>query len=122
MAHFAKIEDGKVVNVIVLKNEDCGGGSLPDSEPIGQAFIASLGMGGEWKQTSYNKNFRGQYAGIGMSYSTELDCFHGPSPYPSWVLNTQGLWQAPTPKPDDSKKYVWDEPTVSWVEVLTPTL
>jgi len=110
MAHFAKIEDGKVVNVIVLKNEDCGGGSLPDSEPIGQAFIASLGIAGEWKQTSYNRNFRGQYAGIGMSWNGSV--FHGPSPYPSWVLNAQGLWDAPKQKPEGPHQ--WDEAMVSW--------
>ena len=58
MAHFAKVSNTKVVNVIVVSNDDCGGGDFPTSEPIGQAFIASLGLTGEWLQTSYHANFR----------------------------------------------------------------
>lgn len=119
MAHFAQIENNIVKNVIVLHNSDCAGGDFPSSEPVGQAFIASLGIAGEWKQTSYNKNFRGQYAGAGMTYNPELDCFHGPSSYQSWILQSDGTWAAPTPKPEGD--YRWDEDTVSWIE-LTPTL
>jgi hypothetical protein len=69
MAHFAKVSDGVVEQVIVVANSDCAGGSLPESEPAGQAFIASLGLSGEWKQTSYNANFRGCYAGIGYTWN-----------------------------------------------------
>ena len=69
MAHFALISDGVVENVIVVSNSDCGGGEYPASEPIGQAFLASLGLDGEWKQTSYNANFRGCYAGIGYTWN-----------------------------------------------------
>lgn len=66
MAHFAQINSqNKVVRVINVSNDDCGGGNFPASEPIGQAFIASLGITGQWLQTSYNANFRGKYAGIG---------------------------------------------------------
>lgn len=65
MAHFARITDGIVQQVIVIANDDCGGGNFPESEPVGQAFIASLGLAGEWLQTSYHANFRGKYAGIG---------------------------------------------------------
>lgn len=64
MAHFARIENDIVHQVIVIANEDCGGGDFPASEPIGQAFIASLGLSGEWLQTSYNNNFRSVFAGI----------------------------------------------------------
>ena len=69
MAHFALISNSVVENVIVVANSDCAGGSLPESEPAGQAFIASLGLSGEWKQTSYNANFRGCYAGIGYTWN-----------------------------------------------------
>ena len=62
MAHFAQVENGFVTRVIVVANEDCGGGNFPDSEPIGQAFIVSLGISGDWFQTSYHNNFRGLYA------------------------------------------------------------
>jgi hypothetical protein len=75
MAHFAKIENNVVQQVIVVSNDDCGGGNFPESEPIGQTFIASVGLTGEWLQTSYHANFRGNYAGIGMIYDQNLDEF-----------------------------------------------
>ena len=81
MAHFAQVDGNNVVrNVIVVNNSDCGGGDYPDSEPIGQAFIASIGIDGDWLQTSYNNNFRGQYAGQGMTYDPTLDEFISPEP------------------------------------------
>ena len=67
MAHFAQIKDGTVTQVIVVSNDVVG--EFPASEPIGQAFIASLGLDGDWKQTSYNANFRGKYAGIGDTWN-----------------------------------------------------
>ena len=78
MAHFAKIENGIVREVIVIGNENCGGGDFPEGEAAGQAFIASLGIAGEWRQTSYNGNFRGTYAGIGYTYDAVTDTFTPP--------------------------------------------
>ena len=79
MAHFAEVDEYQIVrNVIVIENSDCGGGDYPDSEPIGQAFIAAIGIDGDWLQTSYNNNFRGQYAGQGMTYDPTLDEFISP--------------------------------------------
>jgi hypothetical protein len=78
MAHFARIDNGIVGEVIVIDNADCGGGDFPESEPIGQAFIASIGLTGEWRQTSYNGNFRGLYAGNGYTYDSNLDEFVTP--------------------------------------------
>lgn len=79
MAHFAQLDNDNIVRqVIVIANEDCGGGDFPASEPAGQAFIASLNLSGVWKQTSYNGNFRGRYAGIGDLYDSELDQFVDP--------------------------------------------
>ena len=79
MAHFAEVDEYQIVrNVIVVDNDDCGGGEFPDSEPIGQAFIADIGIDGDWLQTSYNNNFRGQYAGQGMTYDPTLDEFVSP--------------------------------------------
>lgn len=76
MAHFAQINDDNVVTqVIVIANDDCGGGNFPESEPIGQAFIANLGLQGQWLQTSYHGNFRGMYAGIGMIWDEETQSF-----------------------------------------------
>lgn len=79
MAHFAQIIGDKVTQVIVIADEDCGGGQYPTSEPAGQAFIASIGLGGEWRQTSYNANFRGKYAGIGYTFDRINDVFVEPT-------------------------------------------
>lgn len=78
MAHFAKIDNNMVLQVIVVDNSDCGGLEFPDSEPVGQEFLASLGLEGEWLQTSYNNNFRGTYAGVGFTYDEESDTFVAP--------------------------------------------
>lgn len=79
IAHFAKINsDGIVEQVIVVSNSDCGDLDFPESEPIGQAFIKSIGLDGTWKQTSYNSNFRSKYSGIGDRYDAELDEFVSP--------------------------------------------
>jgi hypothetical protein len=78
MAHFAKVENNIVTMVIVVSNDDCGGGEFPESEPIGQKFIASLGLMGDWLQTSYHANFRGHYAGFGYTYDAQLDEFVAP--------------------------------------------
>jgi hypothetical protein len=115
MAHFAKISDGIVESVIVISNEDCGD-IFPTSEAIGQAFIYSLGLDGEWKQTSYNNNFRKQYAGIGYSYNEIADVFVAPQLFPSWSLDENYDWQAPIERPADGKFYSWDESNQVWVE------
>ncbi len=78
MAHFAQLDNNIVCQVIVVADEDCGGGEFPASESAGQAFIASIGLAGTWKQTSYNSNFRGVYAGIGFAYDPEGDVFVAP--------------------------------------------
>jgi hypothetical protein len=78
MAHFAKVENNIVREIIVISNSDCGNGDFPESEPIGQSFIASIGLEGEWLQTSYSGSFRGTYAGIGDYYDEESDSFVAP--------------------------------------------
>jgi len=78
MAHFAKVENGVVQIVNVVANSDCGGGNFPTSEPIGQAFLASLGLTGEWLQTSYSSSFRGCFASIGWTYDKVRDIFVAP--------------------------------------------
>jgi len=79
MAHFAQLAGDTVVQVIVVSNDDCGNLEFPASEQLGKDFIASIGLQGEWKQTSYNNNFRGRYAGIGYRYDSQLDEFISPS-------------------------------------------
>jgi len=78
MAYFAQVINNQVDEVIVISDDDCGGGEFPESEPIGQAFIASLGISGEWLQTSIDGLFRGAYAGIGYTYDPVLDEFIAP--------------------------------------------
>jgi hypothetical protein len=122
MAHFAKVVDGIVTNVIVAEPEFFD--TFTDISP------------GQWIQTSYNtragvhyepnssvpssdqtKALRKNYAGIGYSYDPQRDAFIPPKPFPSWVLNEQTCqWDAPVPMPNDpNTNYRWDEPTTSWV-------
>lgn len=78
MAHFAKLQNNIVGEVIVVSNDDCDNLDFPESETVGQAFIASLGLAGEWLQTSYSGSFRGRYAGVGFTYDEESDTFVAP--------------------------------------------
>jgi hypothetical protein len=114
MSHFAKVTDGKVTQVIVAEPE------------FFETFVDS--SAGEWIQTSYNTQggvhllggtpLRKNYAGIGYSYDRTRDAFIPPQPFVSWTLNDETcLWDAPTPYPIDDKRYRWDEPTTSWVEI-----
>jgi len=72
MAHFAKVDNNIVQEVIVISNDDCNNLPFPESEPIGQAFIASIGLTGEWLQTSYSGSFRNIYAGPGVEFDATL--------------------------------------------------
>lgn len=111
MAHFAKVENNIVTQVIVAEQDEIDSGLF--------------GVG--WVQTSYNTHggqhpegrpLRKNYAGIGYTYDSVRDAFIAPQPYASWVLDEQTcLWGAPTPMPTDGKRYTWDEATTSWIEV-----
>ena len=123
MAHFAQLDENNVVTqVIVVDNKDTSDANGVEKESIGVAFCERL-LGGTWKQTSYNANFRKNYAGIGYTYNAGIDAFVPPKPYNSWVLNnTTAQWEAPVPKPEDvegepHKSYVWDEETTNWIEI-----
>ena len=116
MAHFAKIENGLVTQVIVVGNADTANAEGVELEHIGAAFCERL-LGGEWKQTSYNGRMRKNYAGIGYTFDAGRDAFIAPQPFPSWVLNEQTCqWEAPIPMPTDGKMYSWDEDAKAWVE------
>ena len=113
MSHFAKVTDGKVVQVIVAEKEFFD--TFVDSSP------------GTWLQTSYNTHgnqhpegrpLRGNYAGIGYTYDATNDVFYAPQPFPSWILNnTTWLWEAPVAMPTDDKMYKWNESITNWEEV-----
>mgnify|MGYP003332200014 CR=1 FL=1 len=105
MAHFAKVENGIVTQVIVADQEFIDSGALGDPST--------------WIQTSYNKKFRVHYAGQGFFYDSQRDAFIPPKPYNSWILNEEScLWESPISYPQDDKRYTWNEETVSWIEVV----
>ena len=118
MAHYAKVENGLVKQVIVADQE----------------FIDSAVLGHGWVQTSYNTKggihygqdgkpdggvaLRGNFAGIGYTYDATNDVFYAPQPFLSWSLNQSSwTWEAPTPMPTVGKRYKWEEATTSWVEI-----
>lgn len=119
MSHFAKVLDGKVIQVIVAEPEFFD--TFVDSSP------------GDWIKTSYNTRggvhygpdgnpdggeaLRGNYAGIGYTYDRVNDVFYPAQPFPSWTISAPNwTWEAPVAQPDDGKRYTWDEATTSWVE------
>jgi hypothetical protein len=119
MANFAKLDDQNIViDVNAVANAVIDNLPFPESEPVGVAFLTEWSGGyTNWKQTSYNGNFRKNLAGIGYTYDSTLDAFIAPKPYPSWLLNTNTCqWQAPIPYPTDGKIYSWNEETQQWVE------
>jgi hypothetical protein len=101
MSHFAKLDNNVVTEVIVAEQDFINSGSVGDS------FL--------WVQTSYNNNFRKQYAGVGFTYDKANDVFISPKPFPSWTLDASFDWQPPTAKPDDPP-FTWNEDTTSWDE------
>ena len=120
MSHFAKVIDGIVEAVHVVKQDYVNSGKLGDPN--------------NWIQTSYNTRggvhyapnsdepdggiaLRKNYAGVGYTYDKTRDAFIAPQPYPSWNLDEDTCqWNAPVPRPDDGKIYTWDEDTTSWKE------
>lgn len=117
MAHFAELDENNVVKqVIVVNNNELLDENGEESEQRGIAFCQSL-FGGNWKQTSYNKKFRKNYAGTGFSYDEERDAFIPPPPYSGWILNEECQWVPPIDKPDDRASYFWDDSTNGWVAV-----
>tara|TARA_R100000935_G_scaffold16132_1_gene32073 strand:- start:1313 stop:1687 length:375 start_codon:yes stop_codon:yes gene_type:complete len=119
MAHFAKVVNGFVTQVIVAE----------------QDFVDN--QEGTWVQTSYNTRYgvhygqdgdpdggvalRKNYAGFGMIYDADRDAFYEPKTYPSWSLNeTSCCWEAPISKPDDGDRYLWDEDNLKWEKIVIP--
>lgn len=114
MAHMAKIDkNNMVIDVVVVHDNYCPD-PAPQNESVAAAFLDSLGLGLNWKQTSYNGNFRKQYASIGYTYDADADVFVRPQPFPSWSLNENHDWVAPVEKPNDGKLYIWNEALLSW--------
>lgn len=118
MAHFAQLDENNIViKVIVIHNNELLDENSQESEEKGIAFCQSL-LGGNWIQTSYNKKFRKNFAGIGFKFDEFRNAFIPQQPFTSWVLNENTCqWESPIPYPKDGKHYQWDESTLSWMEV-----
>ena len=116
MAHFAKIGlNNKVIEVLTVNNDVLKDSNGIEQESIGIDFLTKLTGWAIWKQTSFNKNFRKNCAGIGYTYDETRDAFIPPKPYNSWVLNEQNcLWEAPVAMPENIKLYSWNETNQSW--------
>jgi len=104
MTHFVKIDSTNTVTQGIVAEQD-----FINSGLVGDSFL--------WVQTSYNNNFRKQYAGVGYTYDKANDVFISPKPYASWALDASFDWQPPTAMPVDGKMYNWNEDTQAWDEV-----
>ena len=116
MSHFAKLNNNIVTEVIVAEQDFINSGAVGDSF--------------NWVQTSYNGNFRKNYAGVGYTYDATRDAFIAPQPFNSWILNEDTCqWEAPVPHPEVEKDedgnptehYTWDESTTNWIEITGET-
>jgi hypothetical protein len=126
MAHFAELESKTdptgftsdthlVVKRVVVVGNDC---VTSDEHADGEAWCVNFFGGGTWKQTSYNNNFRKQYAGMGYVYNASKNKFLLPQPYDSWALDSSDDWQAPVTYPaGDQSAYriSWDEDNLRWL-------
>ena len=121
MAHFAELDNNNVVLRVVVVGNDC----VPSDEHVdGETWCINFFKGGTWKQTSYNSNFRKQYAGMGYTYDTAKNKFISPQPYASWALDANDDWQAPVTYPtiitygsnDPLDMYLisWNEAGLKW--------
>ena len=105
MSHFAKIDNNNIVTEVIVAEQD-----FINSGVVGDSFL--------WIQTSYNKNFRKNFAGKGFTYDKTRDAFIPPQPYPSWTLNEDScLWECPVEYPNDGVEYKWNETDQQWDEV-----
>ena len=113
MAHYAFLDENNIVTEVIV--------GIDETELIeGKDTATWYGefRGQRCVRTSYNANIRKNYAGIGFSYSDELDAFIPPKPFASWILNEEICrWEAPVPYPTDGVIYKWDENTLDWIAI-----
>tara|TARA_R110000803_G_scaffold59082_2_gene117415 strand:+ start:359 stop:805 length:447 start_codon:yes stop_codon:yes gene_type:complete len=126
MAHFAELESKTdptgftsdthlvVKRVVVVANDYVSS----DEHEDGETWCINFFGGGAWKQTSYNNNFRKQYAGIGFVYNESKNKFLSPQPFASWSIDSNDNWQSPVTYPNgDQSAYIigWDEDNLRWL-------
>jgi hypothetical protein len=115
IAHYAFLDDNNIVTEVITGIDETELIEGLDTEIWYGNFRGQV-----CKRTSYNNNYRKNYAGIGYRYDETLDAFIPPKPYDSWLLDEETcLWEAPVAYPDDGEQYVWNEDTVSWQVVET---
>ena len=120
MAHFAELDNNNVVTRVVVVGNDVTTAAGPlgtnDMHVDGETWCVNFFKGGTWKQTSYNNNFRKQYAGKGYTFDAAKNKFISPQPYDSWALDGNDDWQAPVTYPTDTtdKRISWDEAGQKW--------
>ena len=120
MAHFAELDGNNIVTRVIVVGNDVTTAAGPlgsnDMHVDGETWCVNFFKGGTWKQTSYNNNFRKQYAGKGFTYDAAKDKFISPQPHASWSLDGNDDWQAPVTYPTDTEDKVisWDEAGQKW--------
>ncbi|NDB36370.1 MAG: hypothetical protein EB023_13760 [Flavobacteriia bacterium] len=123
MAHYAFLDENNVVTEVItgvdenIIQTDLDGTQVGGSTEAWETWYGNF-KGQICKRTSYNNNFRKNYAGIGYTYDLAKDAFIAPKPFNSWTLDEDTCqWQAPTPRPTDDKRYIWSEDDLTWKEV-----
>ena len=120
MAHFAELDNDNIVTRVVVVDNNISTAAGPlgtnDMHVDGETWCVNFFKGGNWKQTSYNANFRKQFAGEGSTFDSAKDKFILPKPYDSWALDGNDDWQAPVTYPTDTtdKAIDWDEDNQKW--------
>ena len=125
MAHYAFLDLNNIVTEVVtgvdeeVVQTDLDGTQVGGSSEAWETFYGNI-RNQVCKRTSYNGNYRKNYAGIGYKYDQERDAFIPPKPFNKWVLNEETCqWESPVPYPDDENEYVWNDNKSEW-ELIVP--
>jgi len=122
MAHYAFLDETNIVTEVItgvdenITQTDLDGTQVGGSSEAWETFYGNQ-RNQVCKRTSYNRNYRKNYAAKGMTFNYALDAFIPPKPFASWILNEETcFWNAPTPMPEDDKVYTWNESELKWEE------
>jgi hypothetical protein len=125
MAHYAFLDLNNIVTQVItgvdeeIIQTDLDGTQVGGSSEAWELFYGNI-RNQVCKRTSYNNNYRKNYAGIGYKYDQERDAFIPPKPFNKWVLNEEScIWESPVPYPDDENQYVWNDNKSEW-ELIVP--